>query len=163
MSKKIFTVLLLAVFMLAQFSIASAAVVAGDASITAIPDFANAVDVDIDWAVTGMAGPSQNILIWSRIQNLAVPAVYSTSYDLATIIGTSDASGTYTYVLSAVANGDVVEFLITFESTNCAGADAPLATEAAMGETTVDSAPMEGIFSIPPYDGVAAFGSQPVA
>ncbi len=163
MSKKIFTVLLLAVFMLAQFSIASAAVVAGDASITAIPDFANAVDVDIDWAVTGMAGPSQNILVWSRIQNLAVPAVYSTCYDLATIIGTSDASGTYTYVLPAVANGDVVEFLITVESTNCAGAVAPLATEAAMGETTVDSAPMEGIFSIPPYDGVAAFGSQPVA
>ena len=46
MSKKVFTVLLLAVFMLAQFSIASAATVAGDASITNIPDFANAVDVD---------------------------------------------------------------------------------------------------------------------
>ncbi|MBL0348153.1 S-layer homology domain-containing protein [Candidatus Villigracilis affinis] len=162
MSKKIFTVLLLVVFMLAQFSIASALVVAGDASITAIPDFANAVDVDVDWAVTGMAGPSQNILIWSRIQN-AVPVAYSTCYDVATIIGTSDASGTFTYTLPVVLNGDVVEFLITVESTNCAGAVAPLAAEVPMGETTVDSAAMVGLFSIPPYDGVAAFGSQPVA
>ncbi|MBK9604183.1 MAG: S-layer homology domain-containing protein [Anaerolineales bacterium] len=164
MSKKIFTVLLLAVFMLAQFSIASAAVVAGDASITAIPDFANAVDVDIDWAVTGMAGPSQNILIWSRIQNLAVPAVYSTCLDVATIIGTSDASGTFTYVLPAVANGDVVEFLITVESTNCAGAVAPLATEAAMGETTVDSASVRGFYANPPYLDVDVFiYNNPVA
>ena len=55
MSKKIFTVLLLAVFMLAQFSIASAVAVAGDASITAIPDFSSGTDVDLDWAATGMA------------------------------------------------------------------------------------------------------------
>ncbi|MBK9604171.1 MAG: hypothetical protein IPO36_20410 [Anaerolineales bacterium] len=50
MSKKIFTVLLLAVFMLAQFSIASAVAVTGDASITAIPDFSVAPHVDLDWA-----------------------------------------------------------------------------------------------------------------
>ena len=121
MSKKIFTVLLLVVFMLAQFSIASALVVAGDASITAIPDFANAVDVDVDWAVTGMAGPSQNILIWSRIQQ--TPAVAYSNCDLvATIVGTSDASGTFTYGMPGVLNGDVVEFIITVDDQLCGGA-----------------------------------------
>ena len=39
MNKKVFIVLLLVVFMLAQFSMASAAAVSGDASITSIPAF----------------------------------------------------------------------------------------------------------------------------
>ena len=98
--KKLFTVLLLAVFMLAQFSMASAATVAGDASITAIPDFSRAVGVDVDWAATGMAAGTKNILIWSREYPAAAYAM-SECQLVATINGTSDASGTFTYDFTA--------------------------------------------------------------
>ncbi|HMX74452.1 MAG TPA: hypothetical protein PKE35_09365, partial [Anaerolineales bacterium] len=150
MSRKFFTVLLLAVFMLAQFSVASAATVAGDASITNIPDFANGVDVDIDWAVTGMAAGTKNVLAWSRIQQ--TPAVnYSTCRLIATINGTSDASGTYTYALPAVVNGAVLEFIITVDDNDCAGAPTnPVAGDAPMGETTIDSFAPEYFNANPP-------------
>ena len=94
MNKKIFTFLLLAVFMLAQFSMASAATVSGDASITAIPTFAQATGIDVDWAVSGMAAGTKNVLMWAR--EFPAAAYSMTECQLvATINGTSDASGTY--------------------------------------------------------------------
>ncbi|MBL0348147.1 hypothetical protein [Candidatus Villigracilis affinis] len=105
MSKKVFTVLLLVVFMLAQFSIASAVAVTGDASITAIPDFSSGTSVDLDWAATGMAAGTKNILVWGR-EYAAVPVAYDPNdcQLIATIIGTSDASGTFTYDFTTTAN-----------------------------------------------------------
>ncbi|HNC91324.1 MAG TPA: S-layer homology domain-containing protein [Anaerolineales bacterium] len=153
MSKKFFTVLLLAVFMLAQFSVASAATVAGDASITNIPDFANLTDVDVDWSVTGMAAGPKYILIWSRIQADPPVALYTGCMDIATINGSSDASGTFTYDLTLIGpnNGDVVEFIVTVDSTACAGVpDIPVDTDAPMGDTTIDSFAPEYFNANPP-------------
>ncbi len=164
MSKKLFTLLLVAMFALAQFSAASAVAVAGDASITNIPTFANAVSVDVDWAVTGMAAGTKNVLIWSRIQN-AVPVAYSNCTLIATIIGTSDASGTFTYTLPATVNGDVVEFIVTVDDDVCGGGTEyiPVAGDDPMGDTTVDTfGPVFWKFN-PPTKAVTAFDATPVA
>jgi hypothetical protein len=143
--KKIFTVLLLAVFMLAQFSIASAVAVTGDASITAIPDFSSGTDVDLDWAATGMAAGTKNILVWGR-EYAAVPVAYDWNdcQLIATIIGTSDASGTFTYDftttanLAALSNGDQVEFTLSVDDQTCATAAVP-AIDSVMGVNYVDA------------------------
>ena len=166
MNKKIFTFLLLAVFMLAQFSMASAATVAGDASITAIPTFAQATGIDVDWAVSGMAAGTKNVLMWAR--EFPAAAYLMTECQLvATINGTSDANGTYFYDFAATAlalgNGDVAEFTITVDSDNCAGAPTLPAADSVMGSTTVDTAfPTLAILNPPSLSG-AIFISQPVA
>ena len=144
MSKKIFTVLLLAVFMLAQFSIASAVAVTGDASITAIPDFSSGTDVDLDWAATGMAAGTKNILVWGR-EYAAVPVAYDWNdcQLIATIVGTGDASGTFTYDFTATTNltalgtGDQVEFTLSVDDQTCATAATP-AIDSVMGVNYVD-------------------------
>ncbi len=67
MSKKVFTVLLLAVFVLAQFSIASAAPVAGAEGTLVGPDFmpaGAASTVDFDWTATGLTNPT-NIVMYA--------------------------------------------------------------------------------------------------
>ncbi|MBL0348139.1 S-layer homology domain-containing protein [Candidatus Villigracilis affinis] len=163
MSKKVFIVLLLAVFMLAQFGIASAATAAGDAVITSAPDFSNDVTADLDWAVTGMAGPTQNILMWSRIQQ--TPAVaYSGCYLVATIVGTSDASGTFSYTMPVAANGNVVEFIVTVDDNDCAGAPTiPADTETPMAETFIDLVSVEGDYFNPPSLDTTDFNSTPVS
>ncbi|MBL0347407.1 S-layer homology domain-containing protein [Candidatus Villigracilis affinis] len=157
--KKLFTVLLLAVFMLAQFSMASAATVAGDASITAIPDFSRAVGVDVDWAATGMAAGTKNILIWSREYPAAAYAM-SECQLVATINGTSDASGTFTYDFTttalALANGDQIEFTITVDTDDCAGAPTTPATDSVMGTSYVDTGYVNGIKGNPPSTAAAA-------
>ena len=153
--KKIFTVLLLSVFVLAQFSLASAATMAGDASITSVPDFTNATSVDVDWAVTGMGAGTKYILIWSRIQADPPAAIYTDCMDIATISGTGDASGTFTYDMTLVgpSNGDVVEFIITVDMTACAGVPSiPVDTDAPMGDVTVDTTPVNGLKGNPPSD-----------
>jgi hypothetical protein len=154
MSKKVFTVLLLAVFMLAQFSVASAIAVDGDASITSAPVFTSYVDVDIDWAVTGMAAGTKNILLWAR--EYADPAVAYTAGDcqlVATIVGTSDASGTFTYDYAfstlTPTTGDVIEFTVTVDDALCGAADLP-DTDSVMGSSTVDDLePFYLVFSPP--------------
>jgi hypothetical protein len=155
MSKKVFTVLLLAVFMLAQFSIASAATAAGTGSITSIPVFANNVNVDIAWAVTGMAGPTQNILIWGK-DSAAAAYVVADCRDLATIVGTSDASGTFTYAFTAApGNGDVWDFTISVDSALCAGAPTVPAVADVLASTNVDSAAPISFLANPPASPVA--------
>ena len=159
--KKIFTVLLLAVFVLAQFSMASAATVAGDASITAIPDFSSGANVDVDWAATGMAAGTKNILMWAREVPAAAYAM-SECQLVATINGTSDASGTFTYDFTAtalaLANGDQVEFTITVDTDDCAGAPTTPAADSVMGANYVDTFPMNGIMGSPPSLLVAGRG-----
>ncbi|MBL0348150.1 S-layer homology domain-containing protein [Candidatus Villigracilis affinis] len=162
MSKKIFTVLLLAVFMLAQFSIASAVAVTGDASITAIPDFSSGTDVDLDWAATGMAAGTKNILVWGR-EYAAVPVAYDPAdcQLIATIIGTSDASGTFTYDftttanLNALATGDQVEFTLSVDDQTCATADVP-AIDSVMGVNYVDATGPVFFYGNPPSTALVA-------
>ncbi|MBL0348149.1 S-layer homology domain-containing protein [Candidatus Villigracilis affinis] len=159
MSKKIFTVLLLAVFMLAQFSIASAVAVTGDATITAIPDFSSGANVDIDWAVTGMAAGTKNVLVWAR-EYAAIPVNYVAAdcQLIATIIGTSDASGTFTYDFTlatlALVTGDQVEFTLSVDDQTCATADVP-AIDSVMGVNYVDASAPFHIQGNPPSTAVA--------
>ncbi len=153
MNRKSFTVLLLAVFVLAQFSIASAVAVAGDASVTAIPEFTSATGVDVDWAVTGMAAGVKNILMWAREYPAAAYAVTECQL-VATINGSSDASGTFAYNFAGTAlallNGDQVEFTITVDDQNCGGGPALPAADSVMGTSYVDTNPVGGIRGVPP-------------
>ncbi len=161
MYKKIFTVLLLAVFMLAQFSMASATTVTGDVSITALPDFTTDISVDVDWAATGMAAGTKNILMWSREYPAAVYAM-SECQLVATINGTSDASGTFAYDFAATAlvlgNGDQVEFAVTVDTDDCGGAPDLPAADSVMGVSYVDTFSMNGIMGSPPSLLVAGRG-----
>ena len=156
--KKIFTILLLAIFVLAQFSLVSAATVAGDASITAIPTFSQGTGVDVEWAATGMAAGTKNILMWAR--EIPAPAYAMTECQLiATINGTSDASGTFFYDFTAtalaLANGDEVEFTITVDTDDCGGAPTLPAADSVMGSNFVDSEHVDGIKANPPSTAVA--------
>ena len=116
--KKVSTVLLLAVFVLAQFSMASAAAVAGDASITSLQSFTDWNNVDVEWAVSGMAAGTKNVLLWAR-EYPAAAYVAADCQPIAVINGTSDANGTFGYDFTtstlALANGDQVEFAITVD------------------------------------------------
>ncbi len=166
MNKKIFTVLLLAVFMLTQFSMASAATIVGDASITSIPTFARASGTDVDWAVSGMAAGTKNVLMWAREFPAAAYAMTECQL-VATINGTSDASGTYNYDFTTTAMvigiADVVEFTITVDSDDCAGAPDLPDVDSVMGSTVIDNlAPSFSIMN-PPSLSLAIFISQPVA
>lgn len=151
MKNKFFTTLLAAVLLLAQFSIASAAQVAGTASITSIPDFGNATDVSIDWAVTGMSGSGQNILIWSRVQS--TPAV---AYGNCELVGNfnspGDASGTYVYSLAGANNNEIWEFIVTVDDDICGGGTvySPTAGDTPMGSTYIDNVPPYWLIANPP-------------
>ena len=87
MSKKITTLLLLAVFVVAQFSVASAARLAtGDATLSTAAVFsgiAAGTTLDLDWTATGLPAGTKSITIWSRIQNLAVPVAYTSCQAVA--------------------------------------------------------------------------------
>jgi hypothetical protein len=140
MNKKIFTILLLAVFILAQFGMASAFAVIGDASITGLPNFSTTTSVDVDWAASGMATGTKNILMWAREYPAAAYMVGDCQL-IATINGTSDASGTFTYdyALSTLAlfDGDSIEFTVTIDDSLCAAAANP-AINSVMGTTYID-------------------------
>ena len=165
MSKKVFTVLLLAVFVLAQFSIASAAPVAGAEGTLVGPDFmpaGAASTVDFDWTATGLTNPT-NIVMYARIQGGSY-AVDECNL-VATINGTSTGSGTFTYDFSVSANaatpadGDYWEFTLVFDSTNTCGVSAPANPAVAdnfLASSYVDGTALEGILAIPHPDFTAA-------
>ena len=162
MSKKVFTVLLLAVFMLAQFSMASAATVPGTGSITSIPGLANNTSVDIGWSATGMAGPTQNVLLWGKDSN-APAYLPADCHEVATTVGTANASGTYTYMFAGVGNGDVIDFTVTIDSAMCAAATVPAVSDV-MDFTTIDGVAPYGFFANPPsLENVANFYDQHVS
>ena len=154
MGKKVFTVLLLAIFLLTQFSIASAAAVAGKVSITFLPTFTKAANVSVDWTATGMTSVgAKNILMWTREVPAAVYAVTECQL-IATINSISDASGTFTYDFTttalALANGDQVEYTITVDTDDCAGAPAIPSADSVMGSNYVDTKNVDGILGNPP-------------
>lgn len=148
MSKKVFTVLLLTVFLLTQFSMASAATVPGTGTITSIPAFANNVSVDIGWSATGLTGPTQNVLLWGK--DTAAPSYLSTDcYVIAPNAGAGNLSGIYSYPLAGTGNGDVWDFTITVDSAVCAAASVPAATTV-MGTLTIDGTAPYGFIANPP-------------
>ncbi|MBK9604663.1 MAG: S-layer homology domain-containing protein [Anaerolineales bacterium] len=165
MSKKVFTVLLLAVFVLAQFSIASAAPVAGAEGTLVGPDFmpaGAASTVDFDWTATGLTNPT-NIVMYARIQG-GTYAIDECNL-VATINGTSTGSGTFTYDFSVSANaatpadGDYWEFTLVFDSTDTCGVSAPANPAVAdnfLASSYVDGTALEGILAIPHPDFTAA-------
>lgn len=145
MKRKIFTILLLTVFTLTQFSFVSAETLPGSVFITGISEFANPVGtVDIEWTATGMTDPAQNILIWSRVQNTTEPTAYSGCFDAASI-SEADASSIFTYALYTLpdlSEGNVVEFIVTIDSEYCDGAPVvPAADNTPMGSVALVSEP----------------------
>ncbi len=143
MNKKVLTVFILAALLLAQFSLAFAATAQGTAAINNIPDFSTTTSVDVEWAATGMAAGSKNILLWAR--EYADPANNYVTADcqlVATINGSGDASGTFTYdfALSTLflTNTDAVEFTITVDDNDCGGAPTIPAIDSVMGTTYID-------------------------
>ena len=158
MSKKITTLLLLAVFVVAQFSVASAARLAtGDATLSTAAVFsgiAAGTTLDLDWTATGLPAGTKSITIWSRIQNLAVPVAYTSCQAVATILGTSDASGTFAYDMTTVApapaDTDVVEFIAVLDDAAGCAAVAPIDTDDAMASVTIDSGLLHGFYAVPP-------------
>ena len=162
MSRKVFTILLLAVFMLAQFSMVSAATVPGTGAITSIPVFANNVSVDIGWSATDLAGPTQNVLLWGK--DTTAPSYLSADcYVVAPNAGAGNLSGIYTYPLAGTGNGDVWDFTITVDSAVCAAASLPAATTV-MGTLTIDGTAPYGFIANPPsLENVANFYDQHVS
>ncbi|HNC91713.1 MAG TPA: S-layer homology domain-containing protein [Anaerolineales bacterium] len=153
MHRKVFTILLSAVFILTQFNMAAAATVAGTASITSIPEFSIGKGADIDWAVTGMAAGTKNILIWAREVPAAAYALTECQL-VATINGTSDASGTFSYDFTtttlALANADQVEFTITVDDQDCGGAPTLPVMDSVMGTTYIDNSAPNYFHGNPP-------------
>lgn len=170
MSKKIFTLLLLAVFVLAQFSIASAAQVAGTATLAA-STFSNDTDVDIEWAVTEMDGLAlQNVLVYVREKATpANPWLAAECFDILNVSGLLEAHGAVTLVYSAgfsagLADQDTVELKIVVDDSMCAVATPPATTAPATTSAFVDAIDPVAIYQNPPtLDIVGAFDSHRVA
>ena len=120
MSKKIFTVLLLAVLVLAQFSMASAAAVA-DAEITLtrdsefLPAAAAApwATATFDWTLGALpAGTTYYVDVYAREDSAAY--TNANCRNVAIVNGGVAASGTFTYdFTSATADMEVYEFVMT--------------------------------------------------
>jgi len=157
MNKKVFTVLLLAVFVLAQFSMASAATLPGTGSITSIPELSSNAGVNIDWAATGLAGPTQNVLLWGK-DSTAVAYMAADCAVISTVAGSGGASGTFTYSFAGVGNGDIWDFTVTVDSMTCGAATVPAVSDV-MGSTTIDSVAPYGFVANPPSTEAVPFSS----
>jgi hypothetical protein len=148
MKKKIFTLVLLAVFVLTQFSLASATAEPG--AVTALeplPTFHNAGDITLDWSVTGMDGTgTQNLFLWAR----SSISLYSNWDDAVNFcwgpinLNTlTNANGTYVFHTddSADDDQDVVEFItIVSDQADCFNASADVsASDPAQASTFIDA------------------------
>jgi hypothetical protein len=164
MNRKMFTILLLAVFVLAQFGTASAATVTGTASFTTVPAYSRNTSVDLTWSVTGMTGgANQNILIWARLQ--ADPAnSWGYCANAASVPTVTTATDTYTFAFPATVDQDIWEFMVTVDDSLCAGsATVPATDAAAMGVTVIDTHVPDGFRANPPSLSAAAFTAHPVS
>ncbi len=171
MNRKGFIILVLAVFMLTQFSMVSAAAISGDASITNIPTFLPLkMNLDIEWSVSGLPadGGTRYLLMWTR-------RYPSATYDMAecktveTLTGFNEASGAYEYsfagtnIVFLMTNRDIIEATLTIDDQDCAGApDLPSGTSV-MGTTTIDNQTPTVWGANPPSLSAANTTLQPVA
>lgn len=170
MYRKVVIVFLLAVFMLAQFSMVSAAAVAGNASITSIPAFLPLKNSNpVEWAVTSMpAAGNQYLLMWAREYPSADYAIADCKL-VQNVTGISDASGAFNYdftgtnIVLSMSDGDTIEFTLTIDTNDCAGAPTLPAGASVMGTTTIDNSAPARWASNPPSLSAANLMSQPVA
>ncbi len=149
MNRKLFTILLLVVFTLGQFSAVSATEMPGTGEITNIAEITNPLSVDMGWSVAGMAGPAQNVLLWGR-ETPAAAYMLADCKLIATIVGTSDAAGTFNYVFPAAqTDQDTWEFTLTVDDQLCATADLPNPA-AVMANAIIDEMVPGGFIANPP-------------
>ena len=190
MNKKMFTLLFLAVFVLAQFGFASAAPAAAvTGSLTDVPVFSNLVDnVTLNWSLTGLDAASNVddfVLIWSR--KAGGDGVWDFCQSAGSVATLTAADGTMTYDLTYIFkldysgpfwyyDQDLVEFRVTTDQYNCytnvkTGPLVVLPTRPssdlpAHGNTFVDAYAPEGFNANPPYsysDGINPFSYQHTA
>ncbi|MBK9604664.1 MAG: S-layer homology domain-containing protein [Anaerolineales bacterium] len=170
MSKKVFTVLLLAVFVLAQFSIASAAQVTADGTLVG-PDFMPAgagSTVTLEWTATSLPAGTTYVDIYARLQGAGNTYDVAECQNVAVIVGTSNGSGTFDYVFTGAGaygnpvDGDYWEFLIAFDdAASCTTLPADANDDANfLASSYVDGSELEGFFSLSaprttPFLGVA--------
>ncbi|MBK7317604.1 S-layer homology domain-containing protein [Candidatus Villigracilis affinis] len=156
MSKKVFTLLLVAVFALAQFSVASAVQVTADGTLVG-PDFMPAgagATVTLDWTATGLPAGTTYVDIYARL--MGGTYAIGECQNVAVIVGTSNGSGTFDYVFTGVpADGEYWEFLIAFDDTaSCTTLPAdPAVADNFMASSYVDGHFLDGFGAIPPNDG----------
>jgi hypothetical protein len=124
MNKKLFTLLLLTVFLLAQFGIASAAPVAGAVvTLDPLPAFGKPLAPGtLTFQMTLPGAAAQNVLVWWRLNTN--PWSAALCFDLAgNVNNLTVANGSFNYVLgSGAADQDVFDWLVTIVDTNT-GAD----------------------------------------
>jgi len=160
MSKKIFTVLLLAVFVLAQFSMASAATVA-DAEITLTRDseFLSAAaaapwaTATFDWTLGALpAGTTYYVDVYAREDSAAY--TNANCRNVAIVNGGVAASGTFTYdFTSATADMEVYEFVMTVDDAASCADDVNVETaDVVMHSAYVDGSDLTGIAGRPDDD-----------
>lgn len=169
MSKKIFTLLLLAVFVLAQFSIASAGPISGDTALIDVDTFNNGSAVDgivLAWSVTGMdGGPNQYVNIWTRTKVTTPPAnPWADCQQAQDVSNLTDANGAFNYVYPvARADQETVEFKVTVDDVAACGGTVPTLGSAANGSTFIDAETVNGFIANPPSTSGAAFDALTVA
>jgi hypothetical protein len=149
MNKKIFTLALLAVFVLAQFSIASAAVIAGaTATIDPLPTFSQAnAQHELVWSVTGMpATGNQFVNFWYRVSPTTTWSCIGPGPVNVTTL--TNANGTFLTVAVPSADQSVVEFLATVDDVGCPAS--PSSSTPAMASTFTDGVDVNGFYSGPP-------------
>jgi hypothetical protein len=160
MSKKIFTVLLLAVFVLAQFSMASAAAVAdADITLTRDSEFLSAAaaapwaEATFDWSLGALpAGTTYYVDVYVREDSVAY--ANANCQNVATVNGGVAASGTFTYAFStATADTEIYEFVMTVDdAASCADAANVEIEDVVMHSAYVDGLTIEGFGAFPQSD-----------
>ncbi|HNC91465.1 MAG TPA: S-layer homology domain-containing protein [Anaerolineales bacterium] len=162
MSKKVFTVLLLAVFVLAQFSVASAAAVAGaDITLTNTSEFLSEAlaapwaSTTFEWTLGALpAGTTYYVDIYARNAGVNTYASSGECLNVATVNGGVAASGSFTYdFTSTTADGDTWEFVMTVDDTaSCADGANVETANVVMHSAYVDGHSINGFGAVPPSD-----------
>jgi len=171
MSKKIFTVLLLAVFVLAQFSMASAAAVAGaNITLTNASEFLSAAaaapyaSTTFDWSLGALpAGSTYYVDIYARNVGTTTYATTAECLNVAVVNGGVAASGSFTYdFTSATTDGETWEFVMTVDdAASCADGANVETADVVMHSAYVDGQALDGFGAFPHEDYVTPGG--PVA
>lgn len=148
--------------------------VAATVALTA-PTFSDAIDVDLQWSVSGLPVSSTHyVLIWSRKKAASATTYLVANCKLVSTIppNVSGSSGvvTFSYSPVVVVSQDEVEFVLTVENTaitgpGCAGAPASLpAATVPLSTTFIDTtAPSLFFTANPPSKGTSAWNANPVA
>ena len=169
MYKKVFTILLLAVFMLAQFSMASAAPTpaqgVGKVTLEPLPTFNSWSEAELTYTVSGMeTGAKKYLLAWSRLATTPVSPWNNCQEIMLVDASVINLNGSYTY-LGPWNDQDIVEFYVTVESDDCMSVNTvpPIDDTPAMTTTYIDTKAPYGFMANPPSLSALAFSKQPVA